>query len=879
MTIVVLFMLALALALWVQLAAVRRRLDTAERRIEILRATLETQRADRPATVPNSGDAQAPDTAASARGPAPVGVIWPEDQPSPAPPRAPRDSRTAMAWGGAALTLLGLAAVLGQLGTQGRTGQVLQLLLASLLGTGLYALSGWLPSRLGLPAPSAVVAGALRGLGYGILALCTGALHMAGVMPAAGVLLLVLLLSALTAWHGLSQQGRAPAMTLITLASALSGAALSSWLMADDVARGGGDLLLGGAVVAIAAAAAWLASGPLSGSATLLLVIPALLAGHHVVAAAHERALSLSPVAWSVALLPVGAAVWWRARQGTGQRGSCTSGDLLALQAALPLGAALAVWEASGQVTPLLPALGVVVLGAWALLTSRGSPHPPDRQASLDGLSVGSAALLGGVTFGLLGGGASPSPFVIAALLTLVALHADRTATREGQGTHASVPPVPPDMLAWGAALASAAALLYGLVSTVTGLQRSAPGAPLQTTLPELLAGLLSVAGILMLSRGLSLPGVARLTGAAAGITTAALGAFTTRHGLPVPAALGLVSASAATLAWWTRARTAPQGPVTGLLALLAGWTVTSFWWAAATFQAASLALMTAVAATWLLTRAPERYLPHTAPGSDEETPARLTWETAVQLSAGLLTAAGPGLAVFALLTPHMAAAPALGLLTAAVAALLLWRTSALQGELKLQGARTGATLAHVALLVVLAELAGGERMVHRIPAEGAGMLGAGIAAALMGALVWTRAGGRTLRGLLASAKDLPVEAEGNPDVLDARDTLRLALLLPASDAAVQLGLDLLRGQPAGEFFGLSLSTLLVLLGVVTLRHAHAAGRVRTWNVAMALFALGVAKAIVVDMDGWSVAVRGAVVSAAGLAFLAIAQLAPRRNS
>ena len=84
----------------------------------------------------------------------------------------------------------------------------------------LYALAG-------RPAP--IISEAMRGLGYGILTLCVGALAGAGVVPPAVVLLGILLLSLAVGLHGV-RQGR-----LLGTATALAGASISTWILADNL--------------------------------------------------------------------------------------------------------------------------------------------------------------------------------------------------------------------------------------------------------------------------------------------------------------------------------------------------------------------------------------------------------------------------------------------------------------------------------------------------------------------------------------------------------------------------------------------------------------------------------------------------------------------
>lgn len=138
------------------------------------------------------------------------------------------------AWGGqpfavlgGLLTLAGLGAVLSQLVRAGFFTPELQLVAAFGLAALLYGLA-----ERARPTVGAV----LRGLGYGIAALAFGAMFQAGALPVLTVMGLTGLLSLLVGWH--AWRRREP----LTLLVALSGATLSTWLLADDLAEQLGTL-------------------------------------------------------------------------------------------------------------------------------------------------------------------------------------------------------------------------------------------------------------------------------------------------------------------------------------------------------------------------------------------------------------------------------------------------------------------------------------------------------------------------------------------------------------------------------------------------------------------------------------------------------------
>jgi Predicted membrane protein (DUF2339) len=291
-------------------------------------------------------------------------------QPAAPPPAAARPGwsptpRFLFAATGALLTLGGLAAVLTQLARAGVFTPELQLLLAALLGVGLYALA---------PRASGAVRGALQGLGYGILALCMGALHQVGVLPAGAVLGLVLILSGLVGLHA-RRQGQ-----LLGIAVALTGATVSTWLLADDLEFSGLLLWAQVALLAVGAAAAGAALNSRAAPARLLvLTLPIGVAGLLVVAADHGT--QGAPLLWAaLALLMAGVVV---RLSGSGPAGSQPANDdkpIWPLLPVLPLGLLVTTLLCAG---PL----------AWA--AQQGAARQGDLAASLSllGLCAGLLAL------------------------------------------------------------------------------------------------------------------------------------------------------------------------------------------------------------------------------------------------------------------------------------------------------------------------------------------------------------------------------------------------------------------------------------------------------------------------------------------------------
>lgn len=203
-----------------------------------------------------------------------------EPQPRPPtpmrPPAAARpapaavSSRTVFAVLGAAVTLVGAAWFLASLARTGVLTREVQLGLAAALAAALYLSAG-------RAAPA--IAEAMRGLGYGILALCIGALVGAGVASPGAVLAALLALSLAVGLHG-AVQGR-----LLGTATALAGASLSTWILADNLGASPVPHLALLGLFACTVLAERRLTQP--GSALLAFALPVSLGGLLVTAAVH----------------------------------------------------------------------------------------------------------------------------------------------------------------------------------------------------------------------------------------------------------------------------------------------------------------------------------------------------------------------------------------------------------------------------------------------------------------------------------------------------------------------------------------------------------------------------------------------------------------
>ncbi len=400
MSLLLLSLLVLGLASLVRLSALGREVRGLRDRLE----ALEAQAGARVGVWAPAPDAAAdPEPVAPSAAAPPSG--WPEDQrsgASPRPARAPIPSRTVFAVLGAVVTLVGAAWFLAALARSGVLTREVLLGLAAALAVILYAAAG-------RAAP--VIGEAMRGLGYGLLALCLGALVGAGVASAGTVLAAILALSLAVGLHG-AARGR-----LLGTATALSGASLSTWLLADNL---GEPTFPGLALLGVAGATVLAERRLRPAGSGVLAPLPAVgLLGLVVTTQLHGQ--PGHPLLWGGLLLGALSAAL-----AVGLRGEATSAAA-SIPAWLParttLGAAGVLLAGLAGTAPLLAALeggpgaarpGVVatLLGVGAVcaalalgLHRRG---PPGIAALRDAvLGVGVGTLGGALAFGLDGWRAS----------------------------------------------------------------------------------------------------------------------------------------------------------------------------------------------------------------------------------------------------------------------------------------------------------------------------------------------------------------------------------------------------------------------------------------------------------------------------------------
>ncbi|WP_192930842.1 hypothetical protein [Deinococcus sp. AJ005] len=226
-------------------------------RLEVLETELRTSRFQTsPAPTETETEVAANHTPHATSVPQVAAPIWPEDQPTPAipapplatppaPPRprgpslwGPQFSRARISLIGGVLVLGGLAFTLRALGAPAWT-----LLVA------VFAFGGLLYfNARRVPWP---VSGALRGLGYGVAALGVGSLsqRLPGDWGPGAVMLGLLGLSAALLLDALRRR------ELLLGALAVGGAALSTWMLTDDLGRW--SIPAAGAVLLLAAVAVW----------------------------------------------------------------------------------------------------------------------------------------------------------------------------------------------------------------------------------------------------------------------------------------------------------------------------------------------------------------------------------------------------------------------------------------------------------------------------------------------------------------------------------------------------------------------------------------------------------------------------------------------
>lgn len=404
MSLLLLALLVLGLASLARLSALGREVRALRDRLEVLEAqTLETRTPETQTRARVGGSAASTDPAADPEPVTPPAAplpLWPEDQgageaPRPARLTTPIPSRTVFAVLGAVVTLVGAAWFLGALARSGVLTREVLLGLAAALAVVLYAAAG-------RAAP--VIGEAMRGLGYGLLALCLGALVGAGVASAGTVLGAILALSLAVGLHG-AARGR-----LLGTATALTGASLSAWLLADNL----GEPTPAGLALLGVAGATVLAERRLrpAGSGLLALLPAAGLLGLALTTQLHGQ--PGHPLLWGGLLLgALGAAL------AVGLRGKA-GGPPASVPAWLPdrvtLGAAGVLLAGLAGTVPLLAALGSgtdgvrswavgtllglgAICAALALGLRRRGPGPAALRDAVLGVGVGT--LGGALAFGL----------------------------------------------------------------------------------------------------------------------------------------------------------------------------------------------------------------------------------------------------------------------------------------------------------------------------------------------------------------------------------------------------------------------------------------------------------------------------------------------
>jgi Predicted membrane protein (DUF2339) len=289
--------------------------------------------------------------------------------PDSSPPRRPMSSRTIFALLGAAVTLGGAAWFMAALARSGVLTRELQLGLAALLGVALYALAH---------RPSRIIGEAMRGLGYAVLALCVGALVGADVAPPGAALTGILLLSVLVGVHGV-RQGR-----LLGTATALSGASLSTWILADNL---GGPLTAQLCLLGILACTVYAEGRLKSPASALLALLPAVsVLGLVVTAGLHEQ-LGTPPM-WAALLLGAAGSALTIGLKSIGLKSESRGSPV----------------SDRARPAPRLPARNV--LGATGILLAGLAGAAPLLQPYLDGsgirqnLSTLTLLLVGGVMAG-----------------------------------------------------------------------------------------------------------------------------------------------------------------------------------------------------------------------------------------------------------------------------------------------------------------------------------------------------------------------------------------------------------------------------------------------------------------------------------------------
>lgn len=366
---------------------------------------------------------------------APLAEVLPSPPVSLSPSSVPRPALppgTLFALGGAALVLVGMAFVLSQLARAGLLTPQMQWGLAMLLALALYALAG---------RARPVVAEALRGLGYGIAALCLGALSMRGVLAPAPVLGLVLLLSLLVGLHARARGG------LLLVGVAVVGATLSAWLLADNLGLVSAQVALLAVLLSLLLCLHSLREQRLTFNPLYLLpLLPLGLLGLLVTAAAHGGLAASSGPLWVLYGLLLAGGASWLSRPNASQtvRTKATTALTQLLTALLLTGTLTAlVWlPLSGSQAPewpqvlfspralWLPGLALAYLALTAERIGKrlvGQPLPADpmREALL---SSGLSALVAWLALDIPAG--QSLSLRLLPLLLMLALYGQWTAQR-----------------------------------------------------------------------------------------------------------------------------------------------------------------------------------------------------------------------------------------------------------------------------------------------------------------------------------------------------------------------------------------------------------------------------------------------------------------
>ncbi|MPY67348.1 hypothetical protein F8S09_11715 [Deinococcus sp. SDU3-2] len=398
MSLLLLALLVLGLAALVRLSALGREVRGLRDRLEALEAQTRARVRVAPPSPEAAADPEPYVPPAAPPGAAPPAPVWPEDEPAekvPRPARTPIPSRTVFAVLGAGVTLVGAAWFLAALARSGVLTREVLLGVAAALAVVLYAAAG-------RAAP--VIGEAMRGLGYGLLALCLGALVGAEVASAGTVLAAILALSLGVGLHG-AARGR-----LLGTATALSGASLATWLLADNL---GEPTFPGLALLGVAGATVLAERRLRPAGSGLLALLPAVgLLGLVVTTQLHGQAGH--PLLWGGLLLgavcaalavalrgereDVAAAVpaWLPGRVLLGAAGVLLAG----LAGAAPLLRALD--DGPGAARPLVVAtlLGVgAICGGLALGLHRRGPGAAALRDAVLGVGVGT--LGGALALGL----------------------------------------------------------------------------------------------------------------------------------------------------------------------------------------------------------------------------------------------------------------------------------------------------------------------------------------------------------------------------------------------------------------------------------------------------------------------------------------------